>query len=88
MVEATPACPIQSFASHGIQTVAGLQVAHLNTSNAAEQLIDMINAADGDIDLLVTREWPANVTELATPPAGSRHLHECVLLLMAATPIN
>lgn len=81
-IEATSACPIQPLTSHGIRTVAGLQVAYLNTSDKgeAQQLIEEVNSVDGDIDLLITSEWPANVTELATAPTGGMHLSACTML--------
>eukprot|EP00892_Ulva_mutabilis_P002291 jgi/Ulvmu1/12062/UM083_0075.1 len=71
-IEATPACPVEALTSHGLRTIAGLQVAFLNVADktVADQLIEEINAADGDIDLLITSEWPAHITELATPPSG------------------
>lgn len=71
-IEASAACPIQALTSHGLRTIAGLQVAYLNVADKsiADQLIEEINAADGDLDLLITSEWPANVTELATKPSG------------------
>lgn len=71
-IETTQACPLQSLVSHGMRTIAGLQVAFLNVADkaVADQLIEEINMADGDIDLLITSDWPSHVTELATAPSG------------------
>jgi hypothetical protein len=74
-----PSSSLRYMGSKGLAKVAGLHIAFLSGaphSDDAKELINDINQCEsGDIDLLLTSEWPAGVTRLSEcAPGGKPHL--------------
>lgn len=90
LASAAPVCNLRYLGECGIAQVAGgLQVAYYDTERVKDSSLMMkkIENAEGDLDLLLTCEWPANVTSDTPPvkgtPAGRQ---DCAEIAMAARP--
>lgn len=72
-LEAAPQCGVRYLGPYRVGVVAGLRVAVFDSARTSghQALIKELNAAEGDVDMLVTDEWPQGVLTGAAPVEGA-----------------